>query len=325
MPTGFSFDRRFLDHYTGAGHPERPERVTTILSHLERLPWFDELVRIAPRRADTRLIESVHSPAYRHRARAACDTGLPFLDSMDVAISNASSEVALLAAGAPLELADALLSGKIQNGFALVRPPGHHAEHDGALGFCLFNNVAILARYLQHEYGLEKIAIVDWDVHHGNGTQHTFESDPSVMYLSTHQYPFYPGTGSSSEQGEGRGKGSVVNCPMPAGSTDTVIENAFIERILPALDKFAPQAVLISAGFDAHAEDPLAEINLTTQAFAWMTQRIVEVADKHADGRIISILEGGYNLSRVGECVAVHLDNLRTSTQHSNSLNAPNH
>lgn len=325
MPTGFSFDRRFLDHYTGAGHPERPERVTTIMSHLERLPWFDELVRITPRRADTRLIESVHSPAYRHRARAACDTGLPFLDSMDVAVSKASYDVALLAAGAPLELADALLSGKIQNGFALVRPPGHHAEHDGALGFCLFNNVAILARYLQHEYGLEKIAIVDWDVHHGNGTQHTFESDPSVMYLSTHQYPFYPGTGSSSEQGEGRGKGSVVNCPMPAGSTDTVIENAFIERILPALDKFAPQAVLISAGFDAHAEDPLAEINLTTQAFAWMTQRIVEVADKHADGRIISILEGGYNLSRVGECVAVHLDNLRTSTQHSNSLNAPNH
>jgi acetoin utilization deacetylase AcuC-like enzyme len=325
MPTGFSFDRRFLDHYTGAGHPERPERVTTIMSHLERLPWFDELVRITPRRADTRLIESVHSPAYRHRARAACDTGLPFLDSMDVAVSKASYDVALLAAGAPLELADALLSGKIQNGFALVRPPGHHAEHDGALGFCLFNNVAILARYLQLEYGLEKIAIVDWDVHHGNGTQHTFESDPSVMYLSTHQYPFYPGTGSSSEQGEGRGKGSVVNCPMPAGSTDTVIENAFIERILPALDKFAPQAVLISAGFDAHAEDPLAEINLTTQAFAWMTQRIVEVADKHADGRIISILEGGYNLSRVGECVAVHLDNLRTSTQHSNSLNAPNH
>ena len=160
----------------------------------------------SPRPADPQWIESIHSYTYIRRAAAACTGGLSYLDSMDVAISSRSHEVALLAAGAALVLADSMMAGEIQNGFALVRPPGHHAENDSALGFCLFNNVAILARYLQKQYGLDKIAIVDWDVHHGNGTQHAFDSDPSVLYISTHQYPFYPGTGAASEQGEGRGR-----------------------------------------------------------------------------------------------------------------------
>jgi acetoin utilization deacetylase AcuC-like enzyme len=208
-----------------------------------------------------------------------------------------------------------MMNGEITNGFALVRPPGHHAEVDTALGFCLFNNIAILARYLQKQYGLDKIAIIDWDVHHGNGTQHAFEADPSVLYVSTHQYPFYPGTGAVSEQGVGRGKGSVVNCPMPAGATDSLYRLAFAERIIPALERFAPEAILISAGFDAHAEDPLAEVQLSTDAFTWMTQQLLEVADRHAEGRVISLLEGGYNLSRLGECVATHLNELRRISQ----------
>lgn len=320
MSTGFAYDPRFLDHDTGAGHPEKAERVSAVIAALDQLSWTKELCRIAPRPADPQTIESIHSYTYIRRAAAACRDGLAYLDSMDVAISRRSYDTALLAAGAPLALADAVMAGEIRNGFALVRPPGHHAENNLALGFCLFNNVAILARYLQNHHGLDKIAIVDWDVHHGNGTQHSFESDPSVLYISTHQYPFYPGTGAASEQGEGKGKGSVLNCPMTAGAGDAAYEQAFHEQIIPALDKFAPHAVLISAGFDAHRDDPLGQIQLSTSAFAWMTQQLVAVAEHHAAGRIISVLEGGYNLSRLGECVAVHLDELRQARAMANGL-----
>ena len=311
MPTGFAFDAKFAEHNTGPGHPEKSARVIAVTSHLETLPWTERLLTVAPRPADLQWIESVHSYAYMRRAASACVSGQAYLDSTDVAISRQSYDVALLAAGAGLSLADSMMNGEITNGFALVRPPGHHAEVDTALGFCLFNNIAILARYLQKQYGLDKIAIIDWDVHHGNGTQHAFEADPSVLYVSTHQYPFYPGTGAASEQGVGRGKGSVVNCPMPAGATDSLYRLAFAERIIPALERFAPEAILISAGFDAHAEDPLAEVQLSTDAFTWMTQQLLEVADRHAEGRVISLLEGGYNLSRLGECVATHLNELR--------------
>lgn len=314
MPTGFAYDVEFLAHDTGPGHPEQPARASAIMRHLERLDWFSGLTRCAPRAAERRWVETVHTGNYIRRAEAACRDGLTFLDSMDVAISARSFEIALLAAGAPLALADALVAGDISNGFALVRPPGHHAEHDAAFGFCLLNNVAILARYLQQHHGFDKIAIVDWDVHHGNGTQHTFEADPSVMYVSTHQYPYYPGTGAASERGEGRGKGTVVNCPMRAGAVDSAYELAFTERIIPALEAYAPEVILISAGFDAHRDDPLAEINLSTAAFSWMSQRLIEIADRHAGGRIISLLEGGYNLSRLGDCVAAHLSELHRAT-----------
>jgi acetoin utilization deacetylase AcuC-like enzyme len=284
------------------------------MQHLQHLDWFPGLTRYSPRPAERHWVETVHTDEYIRRAESACSAGLPFLDSMDVAISPRSYEVALLAAGAPLALADALVAGEIHNGFALVRPPGHHAEHNTALGFCLFNNVAILARYLQRQHGFDKIAIVDWDVHHGNGTQHTFESDPSVLYVSTHQYPYYPGTGAASERGEGRGKGTIVNCPMRAGSTDSAYELAFMERIIPALEAYAPEVILISAGFDAHRDDPLAEINLSTAAFSWMSERVLEIADHRAGGRVISLLEGGYNLTRLGDCVAAHLVELKRAT-----------
>ncbi|MBT8446214.1 MAG: histone deacetylase, partial [Gammaproteobacteria bacterium] len=190
--TAFVYDEAFVTHDTGPGHPERPERASHTLKYLKAQDWFGELNQLSARNATEEEIAAIHPLSYQQRVRAACDDGLPFLDSMDVAISPESYDVALLAAGAPLALADAIMAGKAANGFALLRPPGHHAEASEALGFCLFNNVAILARYLQRQHGLDRIAIVDWDVHHGNGTQHAFEEAPDIMYVSTHQYPYYP-------------------------------------------------------------------------------------------------------------------------------------
>jgi acetoin utilization deacetylase AcuC-like enzyme len=226
---------------------------------------------------------------------------------MDVGISRDSFDVALVAVGSALALADSVLDGQVDNAFALSRPPGHHAEHNQALGFCVFNNVAIAARYLQRTHGVDKILILDWDVHHGNGTQHTFEEDPSVLYVSTHQYPFYPGTGAYSETGIGRGAGATLNCPMPAKAGDEAYRLAFAERILPAIEAFDPEFVVLSAGFDAHVEDPLAHICVSTECFGWMSERVVEVAERHAGGRLLSMLEGGYNLDTLPLCVAEHL------------------
>ena len=307
MTTGFLYDGRFLDHDAGAHHPERRERLTSTMAHLESQEWFSGLERLSPRIADERWIESIHSSDLIARARTACERELPFLDVMDVGVSRQSFDVALLAAGGAQELADRVLAGDVDNAFALCRPPGHHAERDQALGFCLFNNVAIAARYLQQEHGLDKILILDWDVHHGNGTQHSFEEDPSILYVSTHQYPYYPGTGAYSETGIGRGDGATVNCPMPAGAGDTQYRQAFIERILPAIDAFAPEFVIVSAGFDAHVDDPLAGICLSTEFFGWMTARLMEAADKHSGGRLIALLEGGYNIQKLPLCVDEHL------------------
>jgi acetoin utilization deacetylase AcuC-like enzyme len=307
MSTGISYDPAFLNHDTGPGHPERRERLTTTLKHLRTLPWFAGLRMHEPKAPDPSWLETIHSPEYIARAAAVCRSGARFLDTMDVAVCRDSFDIAQLAAGAPMGLADAVVRGEIANGFALVRPPGHHAEHDAALGFCLFNNVAILARYVQKEHGIDKVLILDWDVHHGNGTQHSFEDDPSVLYVSTHQYPFYPGTGAYYEEGIGRGHGATLNCPMPAGSTDRDYERAFVERILPKIDHFRPEFVILSAGFDAHREDPLAQMELSTEFYGWMSERMMEVADRHAGGRMVSVLEGGYNLDKLPQCVAQHL------------------
>ena len=308
MTTGFVYDERFLEHDAGPHHPERRERLESTIAHLRREEWFDELQAVPASACDRAWIETVHDGELLDRAQEACRRGLPFLDVADVGICRASCDIALLAAGGALALADGVARSEIDNGFALSRPPGHHAERNVALGFCLFNNVAIAARYLQREHGLDKILILDWDGHHGNGTQHTFESDPSVLYVSTHQYPYYPGTGALGEDGEGRGRGATLNCPMSAGAGDLEYERAFTERILPKIDEFAPQAVILSAGFDAHAADPLAQIRLSTTFFAWMTERMMEVAERHAEGRLISILEGGYNTEVLPLCVAAHLE-----------------
>ena len=308
MTTGFLYDPRFLDHDAGRGHPERSERLVSTMTWLESRDWFDDLMRIDPVAADPAWIETVHDASYITRAQETCRSGAPFLDVADVGISRRSSDVARLAAGGALALADRIVAGEVENGFALSRPPGHHAERGMALGFCLFNNVAIAARYLQRAHGVDKVLILDFDVHHGNGTQHTFEEDPSVMYASIHQYPYYPGTGAASETGIGRGVGATVNCPVPAGAGDEEYRRAFNDRILPAAETFGPEFVILSAGFDAHAADPLAQVRVSTECFGWMTERIVEVADRHAGGRVLSMLEGGYNVDVLPRCVATHLE-----------------
>ena len=307
MTTGFVFDEAFLSHRTGAGHPECAQRLSATMAHLNTLPWYDELEHLDALPAQQEFIETSHSAAYLARARQTCVGGSAFLDSMDTAVSEESFDIALKAAGAAMALADGVINGEIGNGFALVRPPGHHAEHEQAMGFCILNNVAILARYVQARHGLDKVMILDWDVHHGNGTQHTFEEDPSVLFVSTHQYPFYPGTGAWSETGIGRGRGATVNCPMRAGSGDGDYEAAFMEKILPAIDNFKPEFMIISAGFDAHRDDPLGEVNLSAGFYGWMTARVMEMADKHAGGRIVSVLEGGYNLAMLPLCIEEHL------------------
>jgi len=307
MATGFIYDPTYLNHDTGPGHPESPQRLTATMKHLQGVEWFGDLPAFTPRCCDLTLIEAIHTPGYIRRVEEACHAGKPYLDSMDVAISKDSYDVALLAAGAPIRLADEIMAGNINNGFALVRPPGHHAEQDQALGFCLFNNVAIAARYLQNHHKIGNILILDWDVHHGNGTQHAFYTDPSVFYISTHQSPYYPGTGAAGETGAGTGKGTTLNIPMPAGSGDRDYETVFNETILPMIDDYQPEFILISAGFDAHETDPLAHMRLSTGFYGWMTARIREKAAASSHDRIISVLEGGYDLNALPLSVAEHL------------------
>lgn len=316
MSTALVYDRQFLDHDTGPGHPERPARLTTAMTQLRSAAWFDSLRRVDAVPADLAWIETVHSLPYIRRAAMACRDGVPYLDTPDVAISARSFDVATLAVGGALALADDVIAGRATNGFALLRPPGHHAEREAAVGFCLFNNIAILARYLQRHHGLDKIAIIDWDVHHGNGTQYSFEEDPSVLYVSLHQYPYYPGTGGANEIGTGRGRGATLNCPMPAGATDSAYELAFSEQVLPQLAWFKPEAVLISAGFDAHRDDPLADVQLSTECYAWMTARVMEIAEQYAGGRVLSLLEGGYHLARTAECIERHVGLLAGALRH---------
>jgi len=307
MKSGFIYDTAFLKHDTGAGHPECPQRLLVTISHLQSLTWFEKLHQYSAQRIDKNWLRKTHSREYILRVKQTCESGQPFIDSMDVGICPESYDIALLAAGSPITLADKIIQGEIDNGFVLARPPGHHAERDQAMGFCLFNNVAILARYLQRQYHVDKVLILDWDVHHGNGSQHSFEDDPSVLYISTHEYPYYPGTGAYTETGIGKGLGATLNCPMPSGAGDKDYEVAFMEKILPKIDSFKPEFTIISAGFDAHIDDPLGHIRLSTGFFGWMTKRVMEMAHKHCQDRIISVLEGGYNLNALPLCVAEHL------------------
>lgn len=314
MKTGFIQDVRFLEHDTGPGHPECSARLSETLKYLGTQDWFNSLVQIDAGKTELGNILTVHDASYIRRAEEVCRSGHSHLDSMDVSVCTESFDIALLAAGSSIRLADEVINHTVDNAFALLRPPGHHAENAMAMGFCLFNNIAVLTRYLQNRYGLDKIAIVDWDVHHGNGTQHLFEEDPSVLYISTHQYPFYPGTGHFSETGIGKGKGATLNCPMSMGADDLDYEEVFSQKISPKLDLFKPEFILISAGFDAHQADPLANINLSTDAFGWMTERIMEKANQHCDNRIISLLEGGYNLNVLPKCIGKHLEMLSNNT-----------
>jgi len=304
---GLFTDDLFLEHDTGYGHPENANRLRAIRERLEKTvgPRFTKLQR---RFANPEEIESIHAGSYVRALKEFCLNDGGYLDG-DTPVSRASYDAAMLAAGAGIEAAEKIKSGEITSALLLVRPPGHHSLADRAMGFCLFNNIAICARYLQ-KIGFAKIAIVDWDVHHGNGTQDAFYSDPSVFFISLHQYPFYPGSGAARETGRGAGEGFTLNVPLAGGSGDSEYRSAFEKIVLPGLDHFAPDFILISAGFDAHRDDPLANMNLTAKSYQWMSAKLLDVAKTHCGGRMISFLEGGYNLGALADSVEAHAETL---------------
>jgi acetoin utilization deacetylase AcuC-like enzyme len=306
MKTGVVIDERYTAHETGDGHPERPGRITTLLQMLAAHSAPD-LVRIDPRPATAEEIALNHDA--EHVGRVAATAGRPFFAfDADTPTGRRSYETALLAAGGLIELVDAIMAGVVQNGFALVRPPGHHAERGRAMGFCLFNNVAIAARLLRQRHGLERVLIVDWDLHHGNGTQHSFYDDPSVLYASTHQYPFYPGTGAAEEVGIRGGEGCTVNVPLRAGAGDPELVEAFARVVVPVARQFRPDFVLVSAGFDCHRRDPLGGLTATERGIAELARQLLVVAHECADGRLAAVLEGGYDLTAIRDSVAQVLE-----------------
>ena len=295
----------YLEHLMPPGHPERPDRLRAIAKVLEH-EAFDDLDRVEAPMGDAATIDLAHPAGYRQRIeRAMPETGIARIDA-DTSVSPKSWEAALTAIGAANAAVDDVFEGRADNVFVAARPPGHHAERLTAMGFCLFNNAAIAARHAQRRHGAERVAIVDWDVHHGNGTQDIFWADPTVLYCSTHQMPLYPGTGAVSEQGVG----NIVNAPLTPDSGGELFRDAFLSRVLPAIDSFRPDLIIISAGFDAHHRDPLAEINLTEADFDWATGQLMDRAARLCGNRVVSLLEGGYDLQGLAFSVGAHVGRL---------------
>jgi acetoin utilization deacetylase AcuC-like enzyme len=302
-------DPEYLKHDPGRFHPERPERLKVLLDLAGGLdPSAFRLM--PPRAAALDEIASVHDRSYIDLVRSTSATNRHALDG-DTVTSRDSFGVGLLAAGGFLALLDAIAAGEAASGFALVRPPGHHALADRAMGFCLFNTVAIGAHHVRRLYGAKRVLVMDWDVHHGNGTQDAFYLDPSVLYLSTHQYPFYPGTGAAEETGAGAGEGFTVNVPLPAGCGDEEYFAVFKDIVVPIADKYAPDWILVSAGFDPHRRDPLGGMNVSEAGFGALAAMLLGLAEKHAGGRIAFLLEGGYDLAALKNSVAAVLQAMR--------------
>ncbi len=309
MTTGLIYDERFLDHDTGPGHPERPDRLRAIVEKLQTQGLWQRLHRLPFSPADLSVIERLHGPAYVHRCFEQCRQGDTFIDTPDSAICPESADIAQLAVGGVLAAVDAVMAGKVDNAFCAVRPPGHHAEADESMGFCLFGNVALAADHLTREHGLERIAIVDFDVHHGNGSQHLLEHRRDILFISLHQDPRtnYPGSGFAHEVGKGAGDGFTLNIPLAPGGGDDVYRHAFESQVLPRLTEYDPQFLMVSAGFDAAEADPLAGMCVSPEGFDWMTRQLIEAASEHCAGRVVSVLEGGYDLDALACSVAVHV------------------
>jgi acetoin utilization deacetylase AcuC-like enzyme len=308
--TGVIKDRRYLGHVMDPGHPESPDRLREIYLMLEEEEMRGRpLGKVKPRLATREEIERVHTPEYIDLIASTADKPYVRLDG-DTSTCAKSYEIALLAAGGLLELIKVVMQGKFNNGFALVRPPGHHAEKDKAMGFCIFNNVAIGAQYALKNFSLQRILIVDWDVHHGNGTQHSFYEEPRVLYFSTHRYGFYPGTGAATETGKGKGEGFNVNVPLPAGMGDAEYGIIFEKILKPIALEYNPQLILVSAGFDIHYNDPLGGMDVSEKGFARMTQIVMEIAEATAKGKVVFTLEGGYNVAAQKRSVKAVLEEL---------------
>lgn len=308
--TALIADPACLRHDTGPGHPERSARFEAVMKSFTTAGLLDKLTRFQPRAVTREDLLLAHGGRYLDLAEHEITSHLPQLSTGDTTISPASWDAARVAAGSALAAVDAVMEGKATNAFCVVRPPGHHASADRGMGFCVLNNVAIAARHAQKRHGLKRVLIVDWDVHHGNGTQDIFYDDGSVFFFSTHQSPWYPGTGRANETGAGAGKGTTLNCPLPAGSGRAEIFAAFEKQLVPAVDEFKPEMVFISAGFDSREADPLGQFLLTDADFADLTKLVRGIADRHAKGRVVSLLEGGYSLSGLASAATAHVQAL---------------
>lgn len=307
--TGVVKDERYMDHDPGSFHPESPKRLEAIYSMLKEPDMVDRFQEVRVREADWEELLWIHSPEYVEKISRTSGKGRLSLDP-DTATSSGSYQAALLAAGGLCEAVDAVVSRRLKNSFALVRPPGHHAVRSRAMGFCLFNNVAIGTRYAQKRHGLARVLIADWDLHHGNGTQDAFEADPSVLYFSTHQYPYYPGSGAIREKGTGEGRGFTVNVPLSVGHGDGEYVGIFEKILKPIALEFDPELILVSAGFDIYQNDPLGGMRVTTQGFAGLIRCLMDIAESCCEGKLVLTLEGGYDLQGLKSSVKAVLNEL---------------
>lgn len=303
--TGIVYSPEFKRHVPGPMHPECPARLDAVMAALQAEAL--DLVELTPREAQVDELALVHEPPYIERVYADISAGRSSLSTGDTDVCAASYAVSLLAAGAGMTGVDAVVEGRVRNAFCAVRPPGHHAGPARGMGFCVFNNIALAARYAQRVHGIGRVLIADWDVHHGNGTQDVFYDDGSVLFFSTHQYPWYPGTGRRSEIGTGPGNGTILNCPCAVGSGRREIVGAFRDVLVPAAKQFKPELVLVSAGFDSSRGDPLGGFTLSDDDFVDLTTIMTTIAYEHADGRLVSFLEGGYDLGGLACATAAHV------------------
>ena len=307
MNTALLIDPIYREHLAGRDHPERPERFDAVVAGLEEAGLLNRLGRVDRRAATEEELLLCHTPEYLRQARHDVQQGHAYLSTGDTEVTSNSWDIAGQAVGGVLNAVDAVLAGKARNAFCAVRPPGHHATASRGMGFCLFNNVAIAARYAQRKHGVERVLIVDWDVHHGNGSQDIFYSDPSVFFFSTHQWPLYPGTGRGDETGDGPAEGTTRNFPFPAGSGRKEVLGAVQNSLVPLMKRFRPEFVLISAGFDSRVGDLLGRFTLTDSDFTDLTREVMGIADQYAGGRVVSSLEGGYHLAGLALASAAHV------------------